>query len=180
MLAGARLRTGAEKIGASFAAKALISPEELEKTTPSRFTAPTPQSSDIAFLQLTSGSTGLPRAVQITHGGALHNARAIDVGIGTPYGGPIHDHADALVAWLPLHHDMGLIGCLFLASLGGLDLWLFPTLRVPRPASALAGTPRKSRGLFRTGAQLRLSTLRRTSGGGNARRGSIFRRGVPP
>lgn len=89
---------------------------------------------DVAFLQLTSGSTGTPRAVQITHRGILHNARAIDEGIGAPRGAPTSEWADSLVSWLPLHHDMGLVGCVFVAMLAGIDLWLLqPTTFLARP-----------------------------------------------
>ena len=56
----------------------------------------------------------------------MHNAFAIDEAIGAPAGGPTRDWADSLVSWLPLHHDMGLVGCLFVAIATGLDLWLLP------------------------------------------------------
>ena len=58
--------------------------------------------STLAFLQYTSGSTGLPRGVRITHEQALANQRMIV----KPFG----IHEAELVSWLPLFHDMGLIG----------------------------------------------------------------------
>ena len=100
-----------------------VSAFEAADTT--RFEAPRASPDDIAFLQLTSGSTGLPRAVQIPHRAALHNARANDRAIGVPHGAPTHEWAESMVSWLPLHHDMGLIGCLFLSIYAGHDLWLF-------------------------------------------------------
>jgi acyl-CoA synthetase (AMP-forming)/AMP-acid ligase II len=81
---------------------------------------------DTAFLQLTSGSTGHPRAVMIPHRAAIHNSIASDVAIGTPYGKPAREWATSMVSWLPLHHDMGLVGCLLLSVVCGLDLWLLP------------------------------------------------------
>jgi len=63
---------------------------------------------DIAFLQLTSGSTGLPKAVAISHRNLHENAAAM-VGASK-----LDPRADVLVSWLPLFHDMGMIGFLVL------------------------------------------------------------------
>ena len=92
---------------------------------------PGPAETDVAFLQLTSGSTGLPRAVQIPHGAALHNCVSLGTGVAAPYDG---EPNDAIVSWLPLYHDMGLIGCLMLCLVAGYDLTLMrPRTFLARP-----------------------------------------------
>jgi fatty-acyl-CoA synthase len=58
---------------------------------------------DIAFLQYTSGSTGDPKGVTLTHANLLANIRSILEGLEV---GP----RDVALSWLPLYHDMGLIG----------------------------------------------------------------------
>lgn len=57
----------------------------------------------LAFLQYTSGSTGAPKGVMITHGNLLHNESTITQAFG-------HTKETTVVGWLPLFHDMGLIG----------------------------------------------------------------------
>jgi len=89
---------------------------------------------DTAFLQLTSGSTGLPKAVVIPHRAALHNTRAIDRGIGAPLGALASEVLACSVSWLPLNHDMGLVGGLIYALTHGHDLWLIsPKTFLARP-----------------------------------------------
>jgi fatty-acyl-CoA synthase len=84
---------------------------------------------DVAFLQFTSGSTGRPTGVPVTHRCLAANSGAILAGIG---GGP---GTTVGVSWLPLYHDMGLIGFVLTPLLQGLDVVLLPTmafLRRPR------------------------------------------------
>ncbi|PWB70825.1 MAG: hypothetical protein C3F15_13440 [Holophagae bacterium] len=123
--------------GFRFAAGGVITSERLRGAAPAtRGAAATGVSDggDVAFLQLTSGSTGLPRAVMITHQGAIHNPVASDEAIGAPFGEPMHRLAECMVSWLPLYHDMGLIGCLMLPMLCGLDSWLLrPEAFLARP-----------------------------------------------
>ena len=71
---------------------------------------------DLAFLQLTSGSTGCPKAVAITHANVIANAKAMFVGAN-------HDlDTDVIVSWLPLFHDMGMTGFLTVPMLFGAEL----------------------------------------------------------
>lgn len=59
---------------------------------------------DVALLQLTSGSTGSPKAVVITHRNVVSNAEAMFVGA------QFDIDSDVIVSWLPLFHDMGMTG----------------------------------------------------------------------
>ncbi len=58
---------------------------------------------DIAFLQYTSGSTGNPKGVMLTHANLLANIHALGEVVQV-------QSTDVIVSWLPLYHDMGLIG----------------------------------------------------------------------
>jgi len=62
-----------------------------------------PADGDIAFLQYTSGSTATPKGVMVSHGNLMANERAIEERLGVRTD-------DVFVTWLPLYHDMGLIG----------------------------------------------------------------------
>ncbi|MCO5166086.1 MAG: AMP-binding protein [Planctomycetes bacterium] len=83
----------------------------------------------LAYVQLTSGSTSVPKAVSITHRNLAANTAAIYTrGAGSP--------AETYVAWLPLYHDMGLVGILFTAMFHGCSL----ALMTPE---TFVGTPRR-------------------------------------
>jgi 1-acyl-sn-glycerol-3-phosphate acyltransferase len=86
---------------------------------------------DTALIQYTSGSTGDPKGVELTHAAVLANIRAAAAGCAL-------GDTDVLVSWLPLYHDMGLIAG-----------WLMPLLRgVPTVVmSPLAFLSRPSRWL---------------------------------
>ena len=61
------------------------------------------QPETIALLQYTSGSTNTPKGIMVSHGNLIHNQQQIQQIFG-------HDHQSIVVGWLPLFHDMGLIG----------------------------------------------------------------------
>ncbi|MEU2032326.1 fatty acyl-AMP ligase [Nocardia amamiensis] len=95
-----------------------------------------PAPDDLAFIQATSGSTGTPKGVQVTHANLAANceqiARAAAIGPG-----------DTWVGWLPLHHDMGLIGGFLTPLFRGVDAVLIPPSRFLRhPADWLRAVHR--------------------------------------
>ena len=73
------------------------------------------KNTDIALLQYTSGSTGDPKGVTLTHANLLANMRAIGEAVQL---GP----GDVGISWLPLYHDMGLIGAWLTLLLYGVPL----------------------------------------------------------
>ena len=82
---------------------------------------------DIAFLQYTSGSTGDPKGVMLTHANLLANMRAIGEAAWTA-------GRRCGVSWLPLYHDMGLIGAWFVPLYSGIPLVvLSPLAFLSRP-----------------------------------------------
>ncbi len=82
----------------------------------------------VALLQYTSGSTGSPKGVVLTHAHLLANIRAMGASIGA-------SRQDIFVSWLPLYHDMGLIGAWLGSLYYGCPLVLMPpTAFLARPA----------------------------------------------
>jgi acyl-CoA synthetase (AMP-forming)/AMP-acid ligase II len=80
---------------------------------------------DLAFIQFSSGTTVEPKPIALTHRQVLANVRAILGAILEAYPeGPQLRHSG--VSWLPLYHDMGLVGCVFVALCHPGDLTLLP------------------------------------------------------
>ena len=95
----------AERLGEEESARA-ASAEDLEDGASSQ---------DLALIQYTSGSTSDPRGVALSHRNLLANLRAIGYGVGARPG-------DVTICWLPLYHDMGLIGCWLFSLYYGLPI----------------------------------------------------------
>ena len=105
--------------------RAVLEPQDLEADD--RLPAlPTVLADDLAFLQYTSGSTGHPRGVMLTHANVVATCHFMAEAAGITA-------EDRVVSWLPLYHDMGLIGCCLTPPLTATRLWLLPPdLRNPR------------------------------------------------
>jgi fatty-acyl-CoA synthase len=98
---------------------------DLEAATPKPYAdRSTIRPEDLCFLQFTSGSTSLPKGVMVTHGNLVANARAF---LGP--GGCDRRDDDVAVGWLPLYHDMGLIGFVL-----GTIICDIPTVLIPTEA----------------------------------------------
>ncbi|GAA2109233.1 amino acid adenylation domain-containing protein [Streptomyces synnematoformans] len=113
-----------EKLGrrsdlAAAAALEMVVPEPSAPAPRSRL--PRPRGEDLAFLQYTSGSTGRPKGVMLSHANLLANTALIRDALG------LGEHTRA-VSWLPMYHDMGLIGSVLgTVFCGGSTLLLSPS-----------------------------------------------------
>ncbi|HEX9174460.1 MAG TPA: AMP-binding protein [Telluria sp.] len=113
----------------------VLAPSEL-RAAPAAPRHHRPLAEDIAFLQYTSGSTGDPKGVVLTHANLLANIRALGQAAQVTPG-------DVFVSWLPLYHDMGLIGAWFGSLYHGMPLVLMPPLAfLARPARWLQAIAR--------------------------------------
>ncbi|MFD2671575.1 amino acid adenylation domain-containing protein [Marinicrinis sediminis] len=79
-----------------------------------------PQPDDIAFIQFSSGSTGDPKGVVLTHANLISNTLAIAAST------EMTDN-DSFLSWMPLTHDMGLIACHLTPLVLGIDQAIMPT-----------------------------------------------------
>ncbi|MCP1197093.1 amino acid adenylation domain-containing protein, partial [Acetobacter senegalensis] len=94
------------------------------------------KSADTAFLQYTSGSTSAPKGVMVTHANIMANERAISRAMA-------FTSQDVMVSWLPLYHDMGLIGGLLAPLFVGFPLVLMtPQHFLERPSRWLSAVSR--------------------------------------
>ena len=86
--------------------------------------------SDTAFLQFTSGSTSRPKGVVLTHANLMANIRNI-----VTEGLHVDPEVDAGLTWLPLFHDMGLIGFVLAPIVHGIAItFMSPLMFLKRPA----------------------------------------------
>ncbi|MDE0261559.1 MAG: AMP-binding protein [Bryobacterales bacterium] len=83
--------------------------------------APDVEPAEICFIQYTSGSTGDPKGVTLTHANVLANIRGIGFAVEVR-------PTDAVVSWLPLYHDMGLIGSWLFSLYYGLPITVLSPL----------------------------------------------------
>lgn len=97
---------------------------------------------DLAFLQYTSGSTSDPKGVMVTHGCLVANCEGI-----IEHGLQLDPRrGDKGISWLPLYHDMGLIGFVIAPILYGIPVVFIPTLRFIKKPTSWLETIHKHRG----------------------------------
>jgi len=91
--------------GVALKLKALpwIATDKVDLDMAKQWQKPNINSDTLAYLQYTSGSTGQPKGVMITHGNIIHNSEVIYQAFG-------HHDDTRILMWLPMFHDMGLIG----------------------------------------------------------------------
>ncbi len=110
--------------------------------------------SDIAMRQLTSGSTGIPKAVEISHGNLAANiessCRAVEISIDT-----------VMASWLPLCHDMGMVGFICLPMKTGNEVVVIRTDKFLRRPIVWAEMLTKFRAEVTAGPNFAYSVLAR-------------------
>jgi len=125
----------------------LESVETVATLSGERSPVPLPRTDDpeaLGLMQYTSGSTGDPKGVMLTHWGLLENVRAMGHAMEAT-------SADVFVSWLPLYHDMGLIGAWLGCCYFGARLYVMsPISFLVRPATWL-WTMHKYRATFSGG-----------------------------
>jgi len=99
-----------------------IAVDSVETSEMSLWSQPSITGDTTAFLQYTSGSTGAPKGVMVSHKNLIDNSRLMYQGLG-------HHSESVGFSWLPPFHDMGLIGCLLQPIYGGFPLYFMSPLR---------------------------------------------------
>ncbi|WP_038860411.1 non-ribosomal peptide synthetase, partial [Pseudomonas sp. R62] len=126
LLTSADLRDALQQIDG---APPLLCVDTLDSALAESWIEPSLPPEHIAFLQYTSGSTALPKGVQVSHGNLVANELLIRHGFGINV-----NPDDVIVSWLPLYHDMGLIGGLLQPIFSGVPCILMsPAYFLGRP-----------------------------------------------
>ncbi|MFF0039146.1 fatty acyl-AMP ligase [Streptomyces mirabilis] len=151
--ADAKVILGGREVLATLAAQAehlpeldgitCVATEDIPDEAADSWREPDLTADSVAFLQYTSGSTSAPRGVMVTHGNLLDNQRAITERMGhTPDTLAEYEH-ELFVSWLPVYHDMGLIGpVLNTVHLGATATLFSPLHFLQRPARWLTALSR--------------------------------------
>jgi fatty-acyl-CoA synthase len=111
--------------------------------------------SDVALRQLTSGSTGVPKAVEITHGNLAANAVALHDGL------ELDIDTDVMASWLPLSHDMGMIAFVCFPMQLGIETVVVPPEEFLKRPLVWAELISKHRATITSGPNFAYSVLAR-------------------
>ena len=104
-----------------------VAVDEIPPAEAAAWREPEAEGSRVAMIQYTSGSTGRPRGVVVEHGHLLHNQEQIRRAFG-------QSESSVVVSWLPVYHDMGLLGAVLQPLYcGGRCILLPPTAFIQRP-----------------------------------------------
>src|SRR5215213_3024339 len=104
-----------------------LTTDSLESSAENEWIESAVTSDTIAFLQYTSGSTGAPKGVILTHGNLLHNAKVV-------YHMCKHGPNERYLSWLPTFHDMGFMAGILQPLYGGFPVVsMSPTAFLQRP-----------------------------------------------
>lgn len=143
--ADAKVILGGREVLAALAAQAehlpeldgitCVATEDIPDEAADSWREPDLTADSVAFLQYTSGSTSAPRGVMVTHGNLLDNQRAITERMGHTPDTLAEYERELFVSWLPVYHDMGLIGpVLNTVHLGATATLFSPLHFLQRPA----------------------------------------------
>jgi acyl-CoA synthetase (AMP-forming)/AMP-acid ligase II/alkylation response protein AidB-like acyl-CoA dehydrogenase/acyl carrier protein len=123
-------------LGERMARFRLICSEEIDTAGAGAWQMPPLRPDTLALLQYTSGSTGEPRGVMVTHGNIMANEEMIRKTFG-------HHSESSFASWLPIYHDMGLIGNLLQPLyLGTTTVLMSPTSFLQKPVRWLSAISR--------------------------------------
>lgn len=95
--------------------------DEVDPADACQWQQPEADGDTLAFLQYTSGSTGAPKGVMVTHRNLLHNLQMLKQAYEL-------DETTKVLSWLPLYHDMGLVGKVLLSVYCGSTCYLMSPL----------------------------------------------------
>ncbi len=124
----------AEKSGQTATSSRLswLATDEIPDALAERWQEPAIAPDTLAMLQYTSGSTSRPKGVMVSHGNLMANIRAIYQAFGIRY-------EDSSVSWLPMYHDMGLVGGVLVPVFAGaLNVSISPATFLQSPIIWLA------------------------------------------